>query len=124
MFGENEILVPACQLVGQPGITREPPGKPVHYIHILLDHHAVIFAQVAPSETLFLGAQIHENLSPREISLLQQHLPRGSASSMQPARLFVRGGRLKKLLERLCANNKPLLDATADVAASGAARAG
>jgi len=109
MFGHREILVPACQLVGQPGISRESSDRDAHYVHILLDHHAIVFAEDAPCETLYLGEQVHENLSPREISLIRAHLPKGAAMTMQPARVLVRGGRLKRLLERHARNNKPLL---------------
>ena len=45
MFGVSEILVPACQLVGQLGVSRLAPTKPAHYIHLLMDHHAVLFAE-------------------------------------------------------------------------------
>ncbi len=109
MFGEVEILVPACQLVGQPGISRAETDQPAQYVHILLDHHAIVFAEGAPSETLFLGTQVHETLSPREISMIQSQMPGGADTRMEPARLFVRGRRLKRLLERHSRNNKPLL---------------
>ncbi|MEE9428539.1 MAG: Hint domain-containing protein [Paracoccaceae bacterium] len=109
MFAQQEILVPACQLVGHMGIFRVNSDDVVHYFHILLDHHAVVFAQGAPSETLFLGTQVHENLSPREISAIRSKLPDSAEFTMEPARLFVRGARLRRLLERHKANNKPLL---------------
>ena len=110
MFGQREILVPACQLVGLQGISRVGATGPVHYIHILLDHHAVIYAEQAPTETLYLGTQVHENLTANEIEAIRKHLPFGPGYQMEPARLFVRGRRLKKLLERHRTNDKPLLD--------------
>lgn len=110
MFGEKEILVPACQLVGFMGVHRVAATETAQYVHVLLNHHGVVFAEGAPSETLFLGKQVHENLSVQEINRIRANMPRGSAFLMQPARLFVRGPRLRKLLERHIANNKPLLD--------------
>ncbi len=109
MFGQREILVPACQLVGLEGVSRVEPKGEVKYIHILLDHHAVIFAENTPTETLFLGKQVHESLSPREIKKIRIHFRHGTDFAMEPARLLVRGSRLKKLLERHVSNNKPLI---------------
>ncbi|PHQ97538.1 MAG: type I secretion protein [Marinosulfonomonas sp.] len=110
MFGQREILVPACQLVGMAGISRVKQVGEVTYIHILLDHHAVIYAENTPTETLFLGKQVHESLSPREIEKIRIHFRYVSNFAMEPARLLVRGVRLKKLLERHMSNNKPLLE--------------
>ena len=110
MFGEPEIMVPACQLVGRPGITRLSSAQSVQYVHLLLDHHAVVFAENTPAETLFLGERASESFSQREYDQIALHLPKGVADNMQPARQFVRGKRLRKLLSRHMANNKPLLD--------------
>ena len=105
-----EILVPACQLVGYNGIDRVVDDRAVHYFHILLDHHGIVFADGAPSETLYMGPQVHENLCPREIATIRSALGASAAYTMQPARMFVRGKKLKNLLLRHVANNKPLLD--------------
>jgi Hint domain len=110
MFASAEILVPACQLAGQPGIARAKPDGGIDYIHVLLDHHAVIYAEGAPTETLFLGEQVHEQLSQRDVDRIRSVLPYGPDFSMQPARPLVRGGRLKRLLQRHYDNAKPLLD--------------
>lgn len=60
LFGEDEVLAPACHLVGAEGITRAPGGT-VDYIHLLFDQHEIVYAEGAPSEsfhpgTLGLGA--------------------------------------------------------------------
>ena len=109
MFGEDEILVPACQLTSLPGITQEPAVQEVTYIHLLMDHHAVIFAEDTPTETMFLGKQTHQMLSGRELDEINARLPSEMVWGMPPARLFVRGKRLKKLLERHESNGKPLV---------------
>ena len=110
MFGQPEILVPACQLVGQAGVTRVANGNPVDYLHLLLDVHSVIFAESTPTETLFLGEQATESFSERELMVIRAQLPSDTAKEMRPARQFVRGKRLRKLLGRHMANNKPMLD--------------
>ncbi|MGR3661030.1 MAG: Hint domain-containing protein [Paracoccaceae bacterium] len=109
MFGEDEILVPACQLVGLPGIRQKLVGEDVTYIHLLLDHHAVIYAEDTPTETMFLGQQTQLMLSGRELDEIQSVLPSKMMQHMPPARLFVRGRRLRKLLERHKSNAKPLV---------------
>lgn len=110
MFDVPEILVPACQLVGQVGVSRLKPSEPVHYLHLLLDHHGVVFAENTPTESLFMGEQASEGFSSRELDMIAKHLPAGAAKNMQPARLFVRGKRLRKLLSRHAANQKHMLD--------------
>jgi D-serine dehydratase len=109
MFGEDEILVPACQLTDLPGVHQGAPAGGVTYIHLLLDHHAIIFAEDTPTETMFLGKQTHQMLSDRELDEINTSLPSETVWNMQPARLFVRGKRLRKLLERHENNNKPLI---------------
>jgi hypothetical protein len=112
MFNEGEILVSACQLAGQPGIRRLDVEGGVDYVHVLLDHHAILFAEGAPAESLFLGEQVHETLNIREIDWIRSHLPQGDQHTMEPARPFVRGRRLKQFLRRIDANAKPLLEPT------------
>jgi hypothetical protein len=50
-------------------------------------------------------------LSDRELDEINSSLPSETVWNMQPARLFVRGKRLRKLLERHENNNKPLVSA-------------
>ena len=109
MFGEAEILVPACQLAGFPGIDRLTAPQGVEYLHLLFDRHAIVFAERSPAESLYLGAVVHESLTPREIDAIRARLPQLRNGRMQPARLFVRGRRLRSLLERHLRNGKPLV---------------
>ena len=55
LFGETETLVAACHLVGLPGIRMIKPQDGVTYVHVLLDDHEILFAEGAPSESLYLG---------------------------------------------------------------------
>jgi hypothetical protein len=54
MFGEPEVLVPACRLVDGRAIRRRAGGA-VTYVHLLFDRHQVIDADGALSESLWLG---------------------------------------------------------------------
>ena len=57
MFGESEVLAPAIQLVGFGDIRQSPPMDAVTYVHLILDHHAVIIAEGIPCESLLLASQ-------------------------------------------------------------------
>ncbi|WP_170562307.1 Hint domain-containing protein [Ruegeria atlantica] len=57
MFDTSEILVAAHALVGVPGITVEENAESVEYFHMLFEQHEIVFAEGAPSESLFAGAE-------------------------------------------------------------------
>lgn len=114
MFGETEILVPAGQLTSVPGVSQPEAEGDVRYIHLLLDHHAVILAEAAPTETMFLGQETRKMLSARENDQISAVLGGRAKTLMRPARLFVRGRRLRKLLERHEMNQKPLVSGDFD----------
>ena len=50
MFGEREVLVAAADLIGLPGVSRDPAGA-VSYIHVMCDAHEIIRAEGAWSES-------------------------------------------------------------------------
>ncbi|TYB88529.1 Hint domain-containing protein [Oceaniovalibus sp. ACAM 378] len=52
LFGEPEVLTPAKSIAGA---LREAPQGPVTYFHLLLDSHALIRAEGAWIESLYLG---------------------------------------------------------------------
>ncbi len=51
-FAEEEVLVAAKHLVGLEGITYRPMTR-VKYLHLLFDRHEIVFAEGAPSESLY-----------------------------------------------------------------------
>lgn len=53
----REQLVAARHLVGGPGITQAEPARRPIYHHLLFDHHALIRAEGAATESLYLGPQ-------------------------------------------------------------------
>jgi hypothetical protein len=53
-FEDNEVLVPAVQLVGMPGISRARPFQ-TSYIHFLCDNHEVVLSDGLWSETFHPG---------------------------------------------------------------------
>lgn len=55
LFGEAEVLVAAIHLVGRQGITALAP-QAVSYIHLMFDHHQIICAEGAWTESYQPGA--------------------------------------------------------------------
>jgi hypothetical protein len=111
MFGTSEVLVPAIKLTALPGIFVDETVAGVEYFHLLFDRHQVIFAENAPTESLFTGAEAMKSLGAearREIfeifpELIEKRL------TLTPARLIPRGRQQVRLVERHRKNNKPLL---------------
>ena len=55
--GTSEVLIPANKLTPLPGIFVDYSVQSVTYFHLLFDRHEVIFAEGAPSESLYTGPQ-------------------------------------------------------------------
>lgn len=76
LFGECEVLASAKSLINDRDIVRVEGGF-VEYFHILFDHHEIIFAEGAPSESFYPAAMGAEALSKEtrdEILALFPHL--------------------------------------------------
>ena len=111
MFGETEVLIPAIRLTDFPGIYVDESVDEVEYIHLLFNDHEVIFAEGAPSESLFTGPQALKALSRearREILEIFPDIARFDYKPI-PARKVPPGKKQKKLVERHVKNGKPLL---------------
>lgn len=109
IFGEEEILVPAISLVGQPGIEVATDAPEVEYLHILLDRHEIVFAAGAPSETLFAGPHAREAMGPEAVEEIETLFPGILDKSAVPARPLHRGPKVRKMLERHQSNAKALV---------------
>ena len=57
MFGSREILVPARQMLGMPGVDIAETDDGVKYFHFMFDAHEVVFSNGAPTESMFTGPQ-------------------------------------------------------------------
>ncbi|WP_112309362.1 Hint domain-containing protein [Pseudogemmobacter bohemicus] len=100
LCGASEALVPACHLLGLPGITRCTPQGDVIYVHFLCDQHEIVFAEGAACETLLPAQEAMKSLSPdarAELELLLPELPGGE--DVMPA-THVLSGRVARLLAR------------------------
>ena len=110
MFGTGEVLSPAAQLVGFRGIRREKSWAGVLYLHLLFDHHAIIFANGVPTESLYLSHSFQLQFKRDELLRLFALENGAGICSMRPARKIVEGGPLKSLIRRHRRNQRPLVD--------------
>ncbi|SLN75150.1 Hint domain-containing protein [Ruegeria meonggei] len=111
MFGTTQVLIPAIKLTVLPGIYVDDSVSEVEYFHLLFDRHQVIFAEKAPTESLFTGIEALKSVGPearREIFEIFPELAENTPAH-EPARLIPAGRQQARLLERHRRNNKPLL---------------
>lgn len=108
MFDVSEVLAPAVQLCRVPGIARYVPER-VTYVHLIFSKHHVVWSEGAETESLLLGSQVHESLSPAELARLTKALGPESNHPVEPARLLVKGARLNNCLKRHVKNGMPLV---------------
>lgn len=111
MFGEDEILVPAIKLCELPGIFVDEEVKEVEYFHMLFDTHEVVYAEGAPSESLYTGPEALKALSIQAREEIFALFPEMAAPDYMPeaARHFPAGRKQKKLVERHKKNNREVL---------------
>ena len=111
MFGENEVLVPAIKLTKLSGIYVDEHIEEIEYFHLLFEQHEVIYAEGAPTESLFTGPESLKAVSPEAREEILTIFPelRDLDYQPKPAR-FIPSGKLQKhLIQRHLKNNKPLL---------------
>lgn len=111
MFGAPEVLVAAIHLTGIEGISPATDLAGVTYVHLLFDRHEVIFANGAPTELLYAGAEALKSLpaaAHEEIFALFPELAEPPLE-LPAARLLVKGPRARRLARRHTANIKPVL---------------
>ncbi|WP_247743718.1 Hint domain-containing protein [Shimia sp. R9_3] len=56
LFGEEEVLVTARDLVNDQSVRRVPGGT-VEYVHLLFDEHQIVFSENLPTESFLPGPQ-------------------------------------------------------------------
>jgi hypothetical protein len=111
MFGAAEALIPAFKLLDLPGCRLAEALEPVTYFHILCDRHEILFANGCPAESLLLGPQARQALSPEayaEIAVLFPALVQPDAIAV-PARPVVAGRRAAAAVSRHTRNRVPLI---------------
>lgn len=116
MFGVDEVLVPAKKLLALPGFEVAHDLDCVDYVHFLCDRHEIVFAEGAPSESLYLGPQAVRTLDRAALAEIRAIFPGLGAPAVmpEPARMIVREG-VEQMAQRHLKNRKALLDPAAGV---------
>ena len=112
MFEGSDILGSAIMLTPLAGIFVDASVHNVEYFHLLFDQHEVIFAEGAPTESLYTGAEALKAVSTearQEILTLFPELD-SAAFSPKPALPVPLGQFQRQLVARHAKNNKPLLE--------------
>lgn len=112
MFGQSDVLIPAIKLTELPGIFVDDGVTDVEYFHILFDKHEVIFAEGAPSESLFTGPEALKSVPDEARIEIFEIFPwlAGCDDRPEPAVIIPPGKMQKQLVARHLKNQKPLLD--------------
>jgi hypothetical protein len=112
MFGTKDVLIPAIKLTKLTGIYVENSVDTVEYFHILLNRHEVIFAEGAPSESLFTGPEALKAVSSEAREEIFAIFPELSDKDYTPkhAALVPTNKEQKTLVTRHAKNNKTVLE--------------
>ena len=109
MCGATEVLVAAKQLLQLEGVDIAHDMQEVEYYHFLLDHHEIVFANGAETESLYTGVQALKSVGPaarEEIFAIFPELRSGDQIP-EPACVFASGRQARKLIARHIQNDKP-----------------
>lgn len=114
MFNTDEVLLPAAKLVGLPGIEIDQDAAETTYVHVLFDSHEIVFAEDAPTESLFTGQQALNAVggaARKEIFTLFPELASKDYAPTSARVLPQKGKQIRTLVRRHADNEKPLLAA-------------
>lgn len=108
MFGVDEVLVAAQQLLGLDGVEKVTL-EAVEYFHILFDRHEIVFSNGAETESLYTGAEALKALGAAAREEIFTLFPELQHSPADPARPFVPGRKARQMVERHQRNRKELV---------------
>lgn len=111
MVGQSEALVAAKHLVLLDGIDVVTDAEAVTYVHFLCDQHEVVFANGAPSETLYTGPEALKSVSAEALTEIMTLFPELADVNYKAlsARFMVGGRKGRQMAVRHKNNRKPLL---------------
>jgi hypothetical protein len=115
MFGSDEVLVAAKQLLPMKGIEIAQDVAEVSYWHFLCDDHEIVIANGALSETLYTGKQALRSVGPEARREIFSLFPELRSPDFQPkgARPFIKGRKARELACRHARKNRPLFSRNA-----------
>lgn len=111
MFGTTDVLIPAIRFTELPGVYVDDSVDDVEYFHLLFDRHEVIFAEDAPTESLFTGPQALKALTAEARHEILTLFPELNNDAHTPNPVFpIPNARLQKqLIARHVLNSRSLL---------------
>lgn len=111
MFGTDEVLVAAKQLLQLDGIDIAEDITGVEYFHMLFDRHEVVISNGAPTESLYTGAEALNVLGAAAREEIFAIFPEllGDAPEIIPARHLPSGRMARKLAVRHLENQRSLI---------------
>jgi len=112
MFERDAVLSAAHSLCVLPGIDVVSDVTSVTYYHMLFERHEIVFAEGAPTESLYVGPETVRSIPKaalEEIYTLFPQLksPEFAATSVLP---MLDGKQTKPLMARHVKNGKPVLE--------------
>ncbi|WCR09421.1 Hint domain-containing protein [Paracoccus stylophorae] len=114
MFGTDEVLVAAKQLVALPGIEIAQDATEVVYVHLLFDRHQLVTSNGVMSESLFTGPQALKGVSEAARAEIVALFPAlaGLGEEMEtphPVRPLIAGRQGRRLAQRHLQNDKSVI---------------
>jgi len=112
LSGQTDVLVAATKLTALPGIFTDETVGGVTYFHLLFDQHEIIFAEGAPTESLFTGPEALKAIPPEAKAEMLHIFPNilNAGHAPKPAHPIPPGRVQKQLVARHLKNAKALLD--------------
>ncbi|MGB0967338.1 MAG: Hint domain-containing protein [Halocynthiibacter sp.] len=98
VFGEDEVMIPAIKLTRLSGIYVDENVTDISYHHLLFDRHEVIYAEGAPTESLYLGPQAKNAMSNEALDEIYTLFPELEFQTPELARCLVDKGQMVKSL--------------------------
>lgn len=100
MFGQEEVLLPAKFLLTVAGVEVDARDAGVDYYHVVMDRHEVLSANGIGAESLYLGPEAMKTLKAAQSTGPAMLGASRTAAQDVPARLFAKGGRGRRLVQR------------------------
>ena len=115
MFAVGEVLVAANHLLCLDGVEIVEDEGEVEYFHLLFDHHEIIYANGAPTESLFTGPVAMRSLSTEARAEVLKLFPElmYMTELPRPVRKCVGGRKGRQLAQRHSKNRKALVTTAA-----------
>lgn len=110
LFGEDEVLVAARDLVDGRRVTTRPGGE-ITYVHLMFDRHQVVFSEGLATESFLPGSQTQALFTPDQvagISALFPHVDMATGHGYGPsARRILKRHEARVLMSRVWHGGNP-----------------